>query len=164
MSKTTIIRRFGSKEGLFNQLMAESTVDLREEMRGCLARADDPPATIEAFVEIAYRYAADEANRCLLTLAIAERGRFPELASTAMAHALETFTPISDYLARLMDRALIERDNPVDAAFELIAMANHGFRMLIGDAAYRDGPGRTRAIAARFLRGRGYGQGDPSHR
>ncbi|MBG6120091.1 MULTISPECIES: TetR/AcrR family transcriptional regulator [unclassified Sphingobium] len=160
VSKTTIMRRFGNKEGLFLSLLDYSGMDIRDALQSC-ARGDDARATVERFVETTARFATVELGQALLRLAISERVRFPQLADLAIAHTRVTFQPIADHIDLMMRARLIEPADPMEAAFELVAMVNHGFRMMIDDPAYLATPGRATAITDRFLKGRGYNDERP---
>ena len=154
VSKTTIYRRFGSKEGLFATLINQS---LDAVLSGLLALdldPDDPMGTIERFVTTYSDVAVcHPLGRTLLQIAVAERCSFPHLGDTLLANAYQGFQPISDYIARLMASGALRPGDPQEAAFDLQGLITHGFRVMVDDIAFVRRPGRAREIAERFLRG-----------
>lgn len=154
VSKTTIYRRFGTKEGLFTTLLDQSMEATRTGLWGIALDPADPLGTIERFVasygEVAVCHPM---GRTLLEIAIAEQRRFPHLSATLLANAYAGFRPISDYIAGLMANGVLKPGDPDEAALDLQALITHGFRVLVDDLAFVRRPGRPRAIAERFLRG-----------
>ena len=58
------------------------------------------------------------------------------------------------FIALLMDNGVLEPGDPVEAAFEFVAMVHQGIRSLLDESDYRGGAERARAVARRFVRGR----------
>lgn len=154
VSKTTIYRRFGNKEGLFGTLIERSVETIRSGLWSLELDPADPQRTIERFVavytDLAVRHPL---GRTLLEIAIAERRSFPHLGTTLLANAYEGFRPISDYIARLMDDGVLHPGDPREAAFDLQSLITHGFRVMVDDLDFLQRPGRTEEIAHRFLKG-----------
>lgn len=156
VSKTTIYRRFGSKEGLFATLIDRSVEAVLSGLWALELDPDDPLGTIERFVttysEVAVRHPL---GRTLMEIAVAERRSFPHLGATLLANAYAGFRPMSDYFARLMADGVLRPGDPLDVAFDLQGLITHGFRVMVDDIDFVRRPGRARQIAERFLRGWG---------
>lgn len=154
VSKTTIYRRFGNKEGLFATLIDRSVASIHTGLWSLALDPDDPLGTVERFI-IAYTDIAvcHPLGRTLLDIAVAERRSFPHLSASLLVNAYEGFRPISDYIARLMADGVLRPGDPQDAAFDLQGLITHGFRFMVDDIAFVHRPGRAREIAERFLRG-----------
>ncbi|SCW60965.1 transcriptional regulator, TetR family [Sphingobium faniae] len=154
VSKTTIYRRFGSKEGLFATLLDRSAESVRSGLWALELDPDDPLGTIERFVAAYTEIAVcHPLGRTLLEIAVAERRSFPHLSARLLANAYEGFRPISDYFARLMADGVLRPGDPQDAAFDLQGLITQGFRVMVDDIAFVRRHGRAREIAVRFLRG-----------
>ena len=153
VSKTTIYRRFGNKEGLFATLIERSVETIRAGLWSLKLDPGDPLGTIEKFVavytDVAVRHPL---GRTLLEIAVAERRSFPYLSKALLANAYEGFRPISDFIARLMDDGVLRAGDPREAAFDLQALITHGFRVMVDDLDFLQRPGRTEEIARRFLK------------
>ena len=154
VSKTTIYRRFGNKEGLFLSLVDCSLNRTRSALRTVSLEENDPLGTVTRFVEAYTRAAVDEPTaQTLLQIAVAERRTFPQFAETLLANALDGFEPLAAYFASLMEDGVMRGGDPLEAAFELQALITHGFRVMVDDRAFLQRPGRAADIAGRFLRG-----------
>lgn len=153
VSKTTIYRRFGNKEGLFATLIDESVEMIRQGLWSLELDPADPIGTIERFVAVYTDIAVRQPlGRTLLEIAIAEKRTFPRLGATLVANAYEGFRPISDYIKQLMADRVLQPGDPQEATFELQGLITHGFRVMIDDLAFLEQPGRSAAIARRFLK------------
>lgn len=154
VSKTTIYRRFGSKEGLFTTLIGQSVAQTRQALAAVPLDPDDPHGAITAFIKAYTETAVAPAlGRALLAVAMNERTAFPDLARELLENAYVGFQPISEYIAGLMDRGILRPGDPVEAAFELQGLITQGFRVFVDDLAFLDTPGRAERIAERFLKG-----------
>jgi AcrR family transcriptional regulator len=154
VSKTTIYRRFGNKEGLFTALIHRSMEAVRSGLWALELDLDDPLGTIERFVTTYTEVAVcHPLGRTLLQIAVGEGRDFPHLGAQLLANAYMGFRPISDYFEQLMARGVLRPGDPQDAAFDLQGLITHGFRVMVDDIAFVRRPGRAREIAERFLRG-----------
>lgn len=154
VSKTTIYRRFGNKEGLFLTLVERSLDRTRGALWAVPLEKGDPLGTVTRYVEAYTRGAVDEPlGHTLLQIAVAERRTFPQFAQTLLANALAGFEPLADYFASLMEEGVLLRGDPLEAAFDLQALITHGFRVMVDDHAFLQRPGRSAEIARKFLRG-----------
>ncbi|PNQ04278.1 hypothetical protein A8G00_08560 [Sphingobium sp. SA916] len=154
VSKTTIYRRFGSKEGLFTALIHRSMEAVRSGLWALELDVADPLGTIERFVATYTEVAiCRPMGRTLLQIAVAERRDFPHLGAMLLANAYEGFRPISDYFERLMTDGVLRPGDPQDAAFDLQGLITQGFRVMVDDIGFVHREGRAREIAGRFLRG-----------
>lgn len=154
VSKTTIYRRFKSKDGLFQTFVDRNVQALRTELGAVNLDPDDPQGTIERFVAVYSDVAVGgPIGRMLLRIAIAEGRTFPHLGTVLLTNAYEGFRPISNYFAVLMDKGILARTDPQEAAFDLQGLITQGFRVMVDDLAFLRRRGRTAEIAARFLKG-----------
>jgi len=154
VSKTTMLRHFGSKEGLFHAATKHSAGELRVNLAACELSPTDPEASFAQFAKALIDSSGDRFSIAVLRMVVAEKSRFPPLAHTAWAVARETFRPLQEYIALLMDNGVLEPGDPVEAAFEFVAMVHQGIRSLLDESDYRGGAERARAVARRFVRGR----------
>jgi AcrR family transcriptional regulator len=154
VSKTTMYRRFGSKEGLFTTLLHQSVKAIHDSLWSIEFDLGDPQGTIERFVTVYTEVAVcHPQGRMLLEIALAEKHAFPHLSKMLVDNAYEGFRPISDFIARLMEAGLLRPGDPQDAAFALQGLITHGFRVLVDDLAFLRRPGRSADIARNFLKG-----------
>lgn len=154
VSKTTILRRFGSKEALFRTLIDQTIVRIHAGLATVRLDPDDPEATIVRFIETYVRVAiGDPLGHTLLAIAIMERRAIPRLGAMIVSHAIDGLRPISTYLETLMARGVLGPADPMDAAFDLQGLMTQGFRAMIDDPAFLHRPGRAQEIARRFIRG-----------
>ena len=154
VSKTTIFRHFGSKEGIFLALMDQNVSAMQREIWSVALDPADPVGSITRFVE-RYVEAAicDPMAHALLRIATSDRKRFPDLSRTIMEYARETLGPLRAYLRRLMADGVLREADTDELSFDLQALAGHGFRSMVEDQAYLRRPGRAEEIARRFVKG-----------
>ena len=154
VSKTTIYRRFGSKEGLFTTLIGQSVELIRTALRDLRLDPEDPAGSIAAFVRIYSDIAVvDPLGRALLGIALGERTAFPSLGRELLQNAYVGLQPLSDLIAELMARGVLRQGDPMEAAFDLQGLITQGFRAFVDDIAFISEPGRPERIAERFLKG-----------
>lgn len=154
VSKTTIYRRFGNKEGLFITLIGQSVEAIRVALADLHLDPADPAGAIAAFVRTYSQTAvADPLGRALLGIALGERAAFPSLGRELLDNAYVGLQPVSDYIAELMEQGILRRGDPMDAAFDLQGLITQGFRAFVDDVAFVLEPGRPERIAAIFLKG-----------
>ena len=154
VSKTTIYRRFGSKEGLFTTLIGQSVELIRTALRDLRLDPEDPAGSIAAFVRIYSDIAVvDPLGRALLGIALGERTAFPSLGRELLQNAYVGLQPLSDLIAELMARGVLRPGDPMEAAFDLQGLITQGFRAFVDDIAFISEPGRPERIAERFLKG-----------
>lgn len=154
VSKTTILRRFGSKEGMFRTLVDQNAAAIRAGLWAIELDPDKPLKAIEqyvtAYTDVAVR---NPLGHALLTIAMSEKRTFPTLGQTIMTNAYEGLRPVSDYIEQLMDKGILRRADPREAALDLQGLITHGFRVMVDDMEFLCRPGRAKEIAARFLKG-----------
>lgn len=154
VSKTTILRRFGSKEGMFRTLVDQNAAAIRAGLWEIELDPDEPLRAIEqyvtAYTDMAVR---NPLGHALLSIAMSEKRTFPTLGQTIMANAYEGLRPITDYIEQLMKRGILRQIDPQEAALDLQGLITHGFRVMVDDTDFLCRPGRARAIAGRFLKG-----------
>lgn len=154
VSKTTILRRFGSKEGMFRTLVDQNAAAIRAELWAVELDPNDPLKAIEQYVvtytDVAVR---NPLGHALLTIAMSEKRTFPTLGQTIMANAYEGLRPVSDYIEQLMNRGILYRADPQEVALDLQGLITHGFRVMVDDMDFLCRPGRAKEIAIRFLKG-----------
>lgn len=154
VSKTTILRRFGSKEGLFRTLIDRTMVAIHARLNAVEFDMASPHRTVMRFID-AYTEAAigNPLGHMLLGIAILERNAFPHLSNMILQHAEEGLRPIGDFIARLMDEGVLQRADPMEVALDLQGLMTQGFRVFVEDPGFLARPDRSRAIATRFLKG-----------
>lgn len=154
VSKTTMYRRFGNKEGLFTTLIQQNVKALHAGLLSLELDPHDPQGTIERFVTVYTEVAVcHPAGRTLFEIALAEKHVFPHLSRMLVDNAYEGFRPISEYIAGLMERGVLQPGDPREAAFDLQGLITHGFRVMVDDLDFLRRPGRSTEIARRFLKG-----------
>jgi AcrR family transcriptional regulator len=154
VSKTTMFRRFGNKEGLYLALVERVSADLRRQIARLEMDPGRPEEALERFIEIFIQAAViNPWGSSLLRLAIAERNRFPTLAASMMSDANETFRILADYMQKLMDQGMLKTGDPLNVTYDFMALLSQGVRMLLDDVGYLSRPGRSAAIVQRFLKG-----------
>lgn len=151
ISKQTIYKYFGSKEGLFVDLVTSMTT-----VAGDPVHDDVPDLTDPDDVE---PYLADYAERQLILvmtprllqlrrLVIGEVARFPALAAALYEHGPQRATKaLTVVFAHLAERRLLQIDDPAVAAvqFNWLVMGEPvNAAMLLGDAAIPDRTALTR--------------------
>jgi AcrR family transcriptional regulator len=129
-SRATVYRMFGSKEALFRAVHQWVLEQRQSDLRALLAR-DNLPVDV-MLAEAIEKIAADSVrprDLALTRLFIAEAHRFPELVDSLFEHSL--FEPLIDYLREQKERGTLAIDDPVEAAWDLTALAAGGIKMLI---------------------------------
>jgi len=155
VSKTTIYRRFGTKEGLFQTLVQRSLDRTRQALWAVTLDERDPEGTLTRYVEAYTRAAVDGAlGQMLLQVAVAERRTLPQLARSLLDNAVAGFEPLVAYFEVLMAAGLMRQGDPLEAAFDLQALITHGFRVMVDDRRFLHREGRSVRIAQSFLKGR----------
>lgn len=153
VSKTTIFRRFGSKEGLFLALADRSLHSLRSELANVPVIIDEVEATLCRFIRAFDSAMRQERGVAFVRLAISERSQSPALAELVMDNTRRVIAPLADFLAQLMQRGVLAPADPLETAFDLISLVNHGFRFLLEDIPPLGEADGDRVIVRHFLRG-----------
>lgn len=129
-SRATVYRMFGSKEALFRAVHQWVLEGRQSDLRELLARTNVPVQTM--LVEVIEKIASDSVrprDLALTRLFVTEAHRFPELGDSLFEHSL--FAPLIDYLREQKERGTLAFDDPVEAAWDLTALASGGIKMLI---------------------------------
>jgi len=156
VSKTTILRRFGSKEGLFRTLIDQTMVAIHARLHAVAFDMASPHRTIVQFIDSYTEVAiGNPLGHMLLGIAILERGTFPNLGAMILRHAEEGLRPISDFIARLMEAGVLQPADPMEVALDLQGLMTQGFRVFVEDPGFLARPNRSHDIATRFLKGWG---------
>lgn len=158
VSKTTIFRRFGNKEGLFRTLVARTLVSIETGLHAAEREMDvtNPHGSIARFITQYVDHAIrNPMGHALLAIAVLERQTFPTLGHTIFAGAIEGLAPIVRYIAALIEEGVLAPQDPVEAALDLQALMSQGMRAMVDEPGFLDGDGRAEAISRRFLRGWG---------
>lgn len=154
VSKTTILRRFGSKEGLFRTLIDQTMVSIHARLNAVEFDMASPHRTIVQFVDNYIEVAiGNPLGHMLLGIAILERSSFPHLSGMILQHAEEGLRPISDFIARLMEAGVLQPADPMEVALDLQGLMTQGFRVFVEDPGFLARPHRSHDIATRFLKG-----------
>jgi AcrR family transcriptional regulator len=154
VSKTTMMRRFGSKLGLFQQLAHNCGASVKAQLWAVQLDPDDPTGTLTRFIQtyIDVAVLAPE-GRMLLEITLAERKTVPDLSAFILENGREGLQPISSYIGSLMERGVLAPGNPLNAAFDLQALITHGFRFMVDTLNFVKESDRAAQIATRFLKG-----------
>jgi TetR/AcrR family transcriptional repressor of mexJK operon len=132
-SRATVYRMFGNKEALFRAVHQWVLESRQSDLRALLGRADVPVMTMLA--EVIEKIASDSIrprDLALTRLFVAEAHRFPELVDSLFEHSL--FEPLINYLGDQKARGALAINDPVEAAWDLAALASGGIKMLIKPA------------------------------
>jgi len=125
-SKATLYSYFPTKAELFNSVV--ENIVATSELPNVLDPSDDMRTTMQRFAEARLNIIFSHRHQELLRLVIAERQRFPNLASTyyrrgpSRGHAA-----LSDYLQAAQDTNTLDIDDPSEAAEVFVAILLRGW-------------------------------------
>jgi TetR/AcrR family transcriptional regulator, mexJK operon transcriptional repressor len=158
VSKQTVYRHFGDKEGLFREIVLGVTVNAEQFVDGlgpALAAATTPGQLREALVGLARRrlvVTTDPQVVAARRLVIGEATRFPDLAREfGRRGPIAVVEALAAAFAELDGRGLLRVDDPHSAAghFAYLANGRHlDAAMFDVDTAALDGAGVERAATA----------------
>ena len=142
VSKVTIYRRFGNKEGLFEAIALRSVEQLRRKYREVKTIDRAPHDVLLDFALAAYEGATRPDTVAVVQRAIAEARQFPVISKTLWDHRFETLGPLAQYLAELDSAGVIVVDDPMQATMLFSGMVSGGIgsvmdKPLRGTAARR---------------------------
>lgn len=142
VAKQTLYRHFGSKRGLFLDLVTTQTMAAGRRAHGAQPRIDadtDVRATLAARLEAQLATVLAPQLLSLRRLVIGEQGRFPELAAALHEHGpRHAMTVLADMLREFDAHGLLDVPDPETAATQLnwLVMGEPvNAAMLLGDAA-----------------------------
>ena len=147
-SRSTVYRMFTNKETLFRAIHRWVLESRQSDLRILLASGLAPQAMLGAVIEKIYLDSVRPRDLALTRLFVAEAHRFPELTDALFEHSL--FEPLIDYLKGLAERGMADIDDPVEAAWDLSALAGGGLKMLLKEPIADPAALRTRT--ARLMR------------
>jgi TetR/AcrR family transcriptional repressor of mexJK operon len=141
VGKPTVYNHFGSKEELFEAIIAVRRQAVMERIRGLQTPTDDPRADLEQFAVEFQNAVLHPNSRLWDRLVISEAGRQPELARTLFkAGPAKVFAVIQSYIETQDDAGRLCVDDAALAADHLIGLLA-GFELLRGQMASQ--PQRT---------------------
>ena len=131
VSKTTIYRRYPSKEALFEAValqIAEGFVDLDK----IVLDVTQPEASLRALAEGIYFKQRENSYRELFRLLIAEAPHLPGLAQRVRTQMMERLLKaLMTFFAELIAAGRIHHPNPMHAATTFYVLAAGSFRLLL---------------------------------
>lgn len=143
VGKPTIYSHFGSKEELFDAIIAVRREVLMSKIRGITSPTDDPRADLEQFVSMFQELVLNPGARRWDRLVIAEAGRQPQLARTLFkAGPANVLLLIQRYIESQMAAGLLQVPDPALAAEHLLGLC-FGAELVRGQMASQ--PERTSA-------------------
>lgn len=133
-SKETLYNWFGSREGLFEEMIISNADRSADRVREALDRGGDPIITLRGYAAGLLRLLTHERSVALNRAAMAS----PDLAAVLLANGRHRVGPIvEEYLARLADDGVLDLDDPA-AGFSLLyglVVQDTQIRVLLGEAA-----------------------------
>ncbi len=161
-SRATVYRMFGNKEALFRAVHQWFMERRQSNLRALLEDDLQPYAMLVALIEKIYQDSVRPRDLAVTRLFVAESHRFPELTDSLFEHAL--FEPLIDYLRRQAELGIFDIQDPVEAAWDLTALAGGGIRMLITPPLTDPAAVRARAERLAALATKGWLRQEPKQR
>ena len=143
VGKSTIYRKYGTKQGLLLAVSGRRMDELGERWLQIPFDAADPEATLYNIALTSYLEWAGK-SLPIHRIVYAEAARLPDFAQTFYQMTMEkSFRPVADYFQTLQQNGFIDVDDAVDAALTFLTLAAGGTRFLMvpGDL---DDAGRER--------------------
>jgi len=137
-SKATLWSYFPSKEALFEAVLEKATADFRSQLTPLLDTDSDPEGSIRSFCRRFLEKVTAPEALALQRLAHGEAGRFPEMGTIFYERGPRTTqTLLARFIALLMDRGLLRRDDALRAARTLTSLCMSGChqQLLLGLSA-----------------------------
>jgi AcrR family transcriptional regulator len=134
-SKGTLWSYFPSKEELFIAVMDRLTEDFRTQLSVILDPGREVEQTLRRFCREFIGKITSPDGMALYRLVVAEASRFPEIGRIFNERGpSRTQQQLATFLADVMERGLLQRADPLEAARQLIAICISGSRQnqLIG--------------------------------
>lgn len=141
-SKATLWSYFPSKGALFAAVLERETAAYRAEMSSLLHVCGDPTRTLRTFCNSFIEKLTSPEAIALHRLVHAEAGRFPEIGEIFYDRAPRTIEMLlGDFIASAMERGLLRRDDPLNAAKVLTCLCAAGShrQLLLGRLKERTG-------------------------
>jgi AcrR family transcriptional regulator len=155
VSKVTIYRECGNKETIFQEFFLLSIGAFRYNLENVLHSDHPLEEVVRDIIRLVLIANSDERAFSLLTLAIAERPRFPHVARRILDGAFEVARTIGDYLRLKLNNPNLTRAEAAQRAFHLLNMALGGSGVLLDNPAtfYADREKWIESVAITFLEG-----------
>lgn len=134
-SKGTLWSYFPSKEALFIAVLDQVTENYRAQVSLILDPRHELVSALRRFCREFVRKLTSPEGIALYRLIVSEAGRFPEIGRIFHDRGPRaTHEQLAAFLANAMERGLIRRDDPLEAARQLIGLFMSGSRqsVLIG--------------------------------
>ncbi|ETI64219.1 transcriptional regulator [Sphingobium sp. C100] len=133
ISKMTLYKYFGNKEGLFRALGLKASRPVQERV-AAVATAGRPVAdTLRDFARAIQYQERDHLAFGMLRLAVFEQHRFPLIAAAVYQSGLDTLTPLLRYMDGLIADGALRQEDPEEAMVQFCALVTRGHRFLLVD-------------------------------
>jgi TetR/AcrR family transcriptional regulator, mexJK operon transcriptional repressor len=147
-SKATLWGYFPSKQLLFEAVVDHATAMFRREMSAALEPGGDVEASLRSFARHFLEKVTMPSSIALQRLVQAEAIRFPEIGEIFYERGPRTtHRMLGDFIAGAMERGLLRKGDPVQAARMLIAMCLAGCQLLLLGATAMPSPAALAADA-----------------
>lgn len=134
ISKMTIYRHFPQKEHLFRAVVTRINERFQNDFVRIAAQAGDAGdvrAVLTHFAMASYDDPASDQMIAITRIIIGEANNFPDLAYSIYKQRREMLRPLAEYIARMQDAGIFRNVEAELAAFQFVAMASGGIRVLM---------------------------------
>jgi AcrR family transcriptional regulator len=142
VGKSTIYRKYGSKQGLLLAVASRRMDELGERWATILFDIEHPEATLYSIALTSYLEWSGK-SMPIYRIVYAEATRLPDFAHSVYELTMrKSFRPVADYFQRLQDTGFIDVPDATEAASTFLTIAAGGTRFLLVpttlDAAARE--------------------------
>lgn len=132
VSKATIYRIYGNKEGLFSAIEAHMLLWLDSRIQLLVTSENREPEEVlfEVALEI-FRMTMAPGSIAMSRLAIAEQERFPSLGIAMHKRMHEALVPLAKYLRLLDEQGILDVEDAAVAAYQFAVLAADGTRWVM---------------------------------
>lgn len=134
ISKMTIYRHFAHKEQLFRAVVTRINERFQNDFVRIAAEAGDAGdvrAVLTRFAMASYDDPASDQMIAITRIIIGEANNFPDIAYSAYKQRREMLQPLAEYIARMQAAGVLRDVEAELAAFQFVAMASGGIRVLM---------------------------------
>lgn len=155
VSKTTIYRRYKSKEEMFKAIIIGTTREMASRLEGLTLDAEHPAQSLRAAAELIRKTLLAPEYLALMRQMLLEAERLPELSRQARDLMTEALTrPFVRFFTTLIAAGRMQHDYPEQAAITFVMMSSAGYRPLLNAmGSDRTERRRMKADIEMFLRG-----------
>ncbi|SKB97079.1 TetR/AcrR family transcriptional regulator [Sphingopyxis flava] len=141
ISKMTIYRHFPQKENLFRAVVTRINEQFQNDFVRIAKERGSPREVLKSFAMASYDDPASERVIAITRIIIGEANNFPDLAYSIYKQRRAMMRPLADYITRMTEAGIFRKVEAELAAFQFVAMASGGIRVLM---VPRDGLDRNR--------------------